>query len=244
MARRASVLFAASLAACVCQAAFADEAADTAKHLAQQAANDGWANDFVRDLTTDVGQRLAGTEAQVRAADWAEARLKASGFANVHREPFPMEAWVRGAEEGTIVSPVRQHLVLTALGGSVATPPGGIDAEIVVFRRYADLLAAAPGSLDGKIAVVTEAMVPRAGWQRLRSRQPDPPRRSGRGPHAAAPSLICTARSARIRTGSRIPARPITWTVSRRSRRPLSRSRMPSSSTGWRRRGRCVCICC
>jgi hypothetical protein len=157
-ARAASILGAGLLLAHA-TVARADPAADTARQLAAAAATDPWADAFVRDLTTEVGQRLAGTEAQVRAADWAEARLKAAGFVNVHREPFPMTAWVRGAETAQITAPTSQRLVLTALGGSVATPPGGLDAEIVVFHRYADLLAAAPGSLDGKIAVVTEAMV-------------------------------------------------------------------------------------
>jgi hypothetical protein len=35
----------------------------------------------------------------------------------------------------------------------------GLEAEIVLFRTYDELLAAAPGSLDGKIAVVTQRMV-------------------------------------------------------------------------------------
>jgi hypothetical protein len=52
-----------------------------------------------------------------------------------------------------------QHLAVTALGGSVATDANGVEAEISLFRTYDDLLAAAPGSLNGKIAVVTQRMV-------------------------------------------------------------------------------------
>jgi hypothetical protein len=48
---------------------------------------------------------------------------------------------------------------VTALGGSVATDANGVEAEISLFRTYDDLLAAAPGSLNGKIAVVTQRMV-------------------------------------------------------------------------------------
>ena len=43
--------------------------------------------------------------------------------------------------------------------GSVATDANGIEAEIALFRTYAELLAAPPGSLAGKIAVVTQRMV-------------------------------------------------------------------------------------
>jgi hypothetical protein len=131
----------------------------TATSLGQKAINDPAAFDFVTALTTEIGQRLAGTEAHRRAVVWAEARLKAAGFENVHSEPFSFPAWIRGGEGAEIVGSVPQHLAVTALGGSVATDATGIEAEIALFRTYDDLLAAAPGSLAGKIAVVTQHMV-------------------------------------------------------------------------------------
>jgi len=132
---------------------------DVAKSLADSALKDGWSYDFLAGLTTEIGPRLAGTDAEARAAEWAQARLKAAGFDEVRIETTPMTAWLRGAETGHVVSPAPQSLVLTALGGSVATPPEGIEAEIALFRTYAELLAASPGSLAGKIAVVTQRQV-------------------------------------------------------------------------------------
>jgi hypothetical protein len=137
----------------------AESLAVTASRLGERALNDPAAFDFVAALTTEIGQRLAGTEAHRRAVAWAEARLKAAGFENVHAEPFSIRAWIRGAESADIVGPTPQRLAVTALGGSVATGAGGIEAEIALFRTYDDLLAAAPGSLSGKIAVVTQHMV-------------------------------------------------------------------------------------
>jgi hypothetical protein len=131
----------------------------TASSLGQSALNDPAAFEFVQSLTTEIGQRLAGTEAHRRAVGWAEARLKAAGFENVHSEPFTFPAWIRGDESAEIVGSVPQHLAVTALGGSVATDANGVEAEISLFRTYDDLLAAAPGSLNGKIAVVTQRMV-------------------------------------------------------------------------------------
>ena len=133
--------------------------AAAASGLGQKALNDPAAFDFVRSLTTEIGQRLAGTEAHRRAVEWAEARLKAAGFDNVHSEPFTLRAWIRGTESADIVAPVPQHLAITTLGGSVATDAEGIEAEIALFHSYDELLAAAPGSLTGKIAVVTQRMV-------------------------------------------------------------------------------------
>jgi hypothetical protein len=140
------------------QAVLAAGAEDTAAGLARTALADRWSYDFLGSLTSEIGPRLAGTDAEARAARWAEGRLKAAGM-EVHRETFPMTVWQRGAESAAIVKPAPQRLVVAALGGSVATPPNGIEAEAVVFPTYAALLAAAPGSLTGKIAVVTERMV-------------------------------------------------------------------------------------
>lgn len=113
---------------------------------------------LVSSLTTEVGQRLAGTEAAARARDWAITKLKALGFANVHAEPFPITAWVRGPESASLTAPYAAPLAILGLGPSVPTPPGGLEAEAIVFRTYADLLASPPGSLTGKIAVVTQGM--------------------------------------------------------------------------------------
>src|SRR5271155_634573 len=60
----------------------------TASSLGRKALNDPAAFDFVESLTTEIGQRLAGTIAHKRAVAWAEARLKAAGFEDVHSEPF------------------------------------------------------------------------------------------------------------------------------------------------------------
>jgi hypothetical protein len=116
--------------------------------------------DLVEGLTTEVGQRLAGTEAEARARDWAVRRLTALGFSNVHIEPFDMPVWVRGEEHAEIVSPFPQHLVLTALGNSGATPAGGIEAEVVAFNSVAELEAAPDAAVRGRIVFVDHHMMP------------------------------------------------------------------------------------
>ncbi|HYB66329.1 MAG TPA: M28 family peptidase, partial [Steroidobacteraceae bacterium] len=115
--------------------------------------------DWVSELTTRFGPRPAGSDNEQRAAEWAAARFKALGFANVHVETFPVTAWVRGAESAQIVAPVLQPLAVAALGESPATPPGGLEGEVVIFPTLADLKEAPPGSLTGKIAFVAARMV-------------------------------------------------------------------------------------
>ena len=125
----------------------------------QALAGQNLAWDWVSELTTRFGPRPAGSDNEHRAADWAAARLKALGFANVRVETFPITAWVRGVESAQIVSPVLQPLAVAALGESPATPPGGLEGEVVIFPTLADLKQAPPGSLTGKIAFVAARMV-------------------------------------------------------------------------------------
>ena len=126
--------------------------------LRDAALTDDVAYDIVEGMTTEVGQRLAGTEAEARARTWSFAKLKALGFKNVRIETYRMPTWVRGEERGEIVAPVPQKLHLAALGNSGATPPEGLDAELAIFATYGDLAAAPDGSLAGKIAYVGNAM--------------------------------------------------------------------------------------
>jgi hypothetical protein len=116
--------------------------------------------DVVEGLTTEIGQRLAGTDREAAAREWAVRKLKSLGFRNVHIEDARMQGWVRGAETAEIVSPFPQRLVLTALGSSGATPPVGLTAELVGFDSVAALSAAPDAAVGGKIVFVSHAMVP------------------------------------------------------------------------------------
>jgi len=122
--------------------------------LKAAAADSGLAYEIVAGLTTDVGARPAGTEADRRGRAWMLARLKSLGFANVRDEPFTLTAWIRNRESAEIVSPSPQRLVISGLGRSVGTPPDGIEAEVVRFADLDALRAAPDGSLAGKIAFI------------------------------------------------------------------------------------------
>lgn len=130
-----------------------DEIADQALEA------DTLAWDFVEGITTEVGPRQAGTEAEARAREWAMAWLNANGFANVASEPFEMDTWVPGdIHRASVTAPFVQTLVVQPLGNSAATPQGGIEAEIVFFRTLDELIAAPEGSLTGKIAYISHEM--------------------------------------------------------------------------------------
>jgi len=123
-------------------------------------ANDHYAWDIAEGLTTEVGQRLAATDAEARARDWALKRLTAMGFANVHVEPFTMPVWTRGAESAEVVSPFPQRMAITALGYSGSTPPQGVTGEIVYFESLDALRAAPDAAVRGKIVFIDHHMMP------------------------------------------------------------------------------------
>lgn len=122
----------------------------------QQGSGVAW--DIVEGLTTEIGPRIAGSEAEARARAWADAKLKALGFSNVKIEPFKANVWQRGPEHAKLTAPYQQPLAITALGFSVPTPADGLTAEMVYFPTLAALEAAPAGSLKGKVAFVDHAM--------------------------------------------------------------------------------------
>lgn len=113
---------------------------------------------IIESLTTEVGQRLAGTEAEARARDWGVAKFKALGFKNVRIEPFQVDHWERHSEHAEITSPFPQKLMITALGGSIATDSDGIVGQVVRFENLQALKDAPMRGLKGKIVFVDEYM--------------------------------------------------------------------------------------
>ena len=113
----------------------------------------GW--NVVESLTTEVGPRLAGSEADARAVEWAKAKFKALGYDKVWTEPVTFPNWVRRSEHAEVLGAHAQPLVVSALGYS---PGGTVEGEVVRFADLAALQAAPDGSLAGKIAFVDYQM--------------------------------------------------------------------------------------
>jgi carboxypeptidase Q len=101
------------------------------------------ADDFawqrVAELTDTHGSRLSGSENLQRAIQWAVEAMKADGLENVHTEPVMVPRWIRGHESAEIVEPPRNDIAILGLGGTVATPPGGIEAEVLPVASFDDL---------------------------------------------------------------------------------------------------------
>jgi carboxypeptidase Q len=93
------------------------------------------------ELTDTYGARPAWSENLTRAVAWAAETMKADGLDNVHTERVMVPKWIRGVEMAEIVDPPRHPIAMLGLGGTVATPPGGLEAEVVVVTSFDDLRA-------------------------------------------------------------------------------------------------------
>lgn len=131
----------------------------TVQDLIKAALQDEVGLSFVEGITTEVGPRLAGSDAEARARDWSMVELKEIGFERAWMEPFEIPFWSRTSESVSVVSPTSQTLVATALGGSAATPEGGVTGEVVRFESLDALRSALISKVDGKIVFVDERMI-------------------------------------------------------------------------------------
>jgi carboxypeptidase Q len=114
------------------------------------------------ELVDRFGHRLSGSANLERALDWIVAEMQRDGLDNVRGEPVMVPRWVRGAESAELVEPRRRALPMSGLGGSVGTPAGGIEADVVVVGSWDELEARAKEA-RGKIVLFN---VPFTGYGR------------------------------------------------------------------------------
>ncbi|HLT45164.1 MAG TPA: M28 family peptidase [Luteimonas sp.] len=132
-----------------------DAALQTAAQLREIALADDTGWNVTESLTTEVGPRMGGSEADARAVEWAKAKFAELGFDKVWTEPVTFPKWERRSEHAAVVGAHAQPLVIAALGGS---PGGTVEGVVVRFPDLASLEQAAPGSLAGKVAFVDYRM--------------------------------------------------------------------------------------
>ena len=114
----------------------------------------GWK--VVESLTTEVGPRLAGSEADARAVEWAKAKFKALGYDKVWTEPVTFPKWERRSESARDAS-VRMRSRCTS-PRLAAVRAARSRPRWCASTRSTALEKAAPGSLAGKIAFVDYRM--------------------------------------------------------------------------------------
>lgn len=105
-----------------------------------QSTDFGW--NRLAELTDTFGHRITGSKNLERAIEWAVAEMTKDGL-EPHKEPVMVPVWVRGEERLDMLAPAEQPIVMLGLGGSVGTPPAGIQAPLLVVSSFDDLKAKA-----------------------------------------------------------------------------------------------------
>ena len=126
--------------------------------LQQLALNSTLAYNIVKSLTVEVGPRIPGSEGDKRSVVWAENKFKELGFDRVFKQPVRVRNWSRGLADARVVAPFEQSLVITALGGSIATPEGGLQTSVVMADSLAHLKTFSPDAVAGKIVFINHRM--------------------------------------------------------------------------------------
>ena len=119
--------------------AWLDAYRDPAARLIGEAVGSTFAWQRLAVLTDSIGNRISGSESLNRAIRWAAEEMKRDGLENVHTERVMVPKWVRGAESAEILEPAPHQMVMLGLGDSVGTPPGGIQATVMVVHNFEQL---------------------------------------------------------------------------------------------------------
>jgi hypothetical protein len=118
------------------------------KQLQEAALKSDYAWDQLAHLTNNIGPRPAGSAQANFAAQYVAGELRKLGL-EVKLEKVVVPHWQRGEETAALVEfpgmapGTTQKVVLTALGGSVATPAQGVTAEVVVVNILTNWLRSA-----------------------------------------------------------------------------------------------------
>lgn len=125
--------------------------------IRETALQSDWAYERLADMTDLIGPRLSGSKGEAAAVVQVAEAMRKLG-ATVTLQPVKVPHWVRGAEAAELVeyrgrpAGVTQKVVLTALGGSAATPAEGLTAEVIVVRDFDELKARA-AQVKGRIVL-------------------------------------------------------------------------------------------
>ncbi|MBZ5536598.1 MAG: M20/M25/M40 family metallo-hydrolase [Acidobacteriia bacterium] len=128
------------------------------KQIQQAALKSDYAYAQLRHLTNNIGPRLTGSPQAQQAVEYVASEMSRLGL-EVQLEKLSVPHWVRGQETGELVKfpgqapDTTQRIILTALGGSVATPAEGVTAEVVVVGNFDELNALGRDKVSGKIVL-------------------------------------------------------------------------------------------
>lgn len=137
--------------------------AEQIKSIFDTALTDGKAYDWLNHLSNQIGGRLSGSVQAQQAVDYTKAQLDSLGLDKVWLQPVMVPKWVRGTPEFAYFETgpgLSTNVPVCALGGSVATPVGGLKAGVIEVKGIEDLKSLGEEKIKGKIVFFNRPMDP------------------------------------------------------------------------------------
>ena len=133
------------------------------KAIYEAALTQGKSYDWLNHLSNQIGGRLSGSVEAELAVQYTKNQLDSLGLDRVWLQPVMVPKWVRGTPEFAYIENkpgITNNVPITALGGSVATPLGGIKAEVIEVQGIEELQALGKEKIAGKIVFFNRPMNP------------------------------------------------------------------------------------
>lgn len=111
-------------------------------------------------LSNKIGGRLSGSKNAEIAVQYTKAELEALGLDNVWLQPVMVPKWERGKKETAYfkIGNKKVSVPICALGGSIATKNGGIEAEVIEVQGIKELKELGASKIKGKIVFYNRPM--------------------------------------------------------------------------------------
>ncbi len=123
----------------------------------------GKSYDWLNYLSNRIGGRLSGSIQAEQAVKYTKNQMDSLDFDRIWLQPVMVPKWVRGTPEFAYIESkpgITNNVPITALGGSVATPAGGIKARVVEVKSLEELSSLGRDGIAGKIVFFNQPMQP------------------------------------------------------------------------------------
>lgn len=140
---------------------FAQTDAETLRTIYTTSLTNGKSYAWLDHLSNQIGGRLSGSLNAEKAVQYTKEELEKLGLDKVWLQPVMVPKWVRGTKEYAFIetsSGTTSTVNICALGGSVATPFGGIKAPVIEVMDFDALKALGKDQVTGKIVFFNRPM--------------------------------------------------------------------------------------
>jgi hypothetical protein len=131
------------------------------RRIYDKALTDGMAYDWLDHLSNEIGGRLSGSLEAEKAVRYTKAVMEEIGLDSVWLQPVIVPKWTRGVPEYSYIETapgISSVVNVCALGGSVATPDGGLKAEVIEVKGIEELSQLGREAIEGKIVFYNRPM--------------------------------------------------------------------------------------